>query len=477
MSAPRELESLPLEALARIDSACLRFEKAWQCGPPPDIAAYLMPGPDAEAGELARQLLALDAHYRGAAAVEPKLTTARFVLSVIGGPHQGKSFTFDGHDTFIVGRSKHAHCRLPARDEFFSRIHFVLEVNPPVCRLLDMGSANGTFVNGQRVKVADLKHGDVIHAGQTVLVASVPADADEEASTRLFEPSPTVEGVPGPTLGHYQLLRELGQGGMGKVYLALDAATNNIVALKTILPAVRTGQMAMERFLREADILRQLQHDNIVSFHDMGQAEGRLYFAMDFVPGSDAGHLVKTEGPLAIERGVRLILQLLSALAYAHKKGFVHRDVKPANLMVTTVNGQDVVKVVDFGLARVYHGSKLSGLTITGQVGGTQAFIAPEQITHFRDVKPAADQYAAAATLYHLLTGKYVHDFDAAPRKWLSMIVQAEAVPIRSRRSDIPVKLEEIIQRALAKDPAARFADVREMRRALEPFAEGGAGL
>lgn len=508
-------ESLSLDAIQRIDAICLRFEQAWKSGNPPTLAAYLEEGDAAFRGALEEQLLALEAYYRGrspepahhtdredgplhplpaaqapaapAASERPASARHRFVLTATEGPHRGRTFTFDEHDTFIVGRSKHAHCRLPAKDEYFSRLHFVLEVNPPVCRLMDMGSANGTFVNGHRVKTADLKHGDVIHAGLTVLVATVETEvvSDPEAKTREYAVSPhdpplahddvaleamPAEESPAPQLGNFQVLRELGRGGMGKVYLALRLSDNSVVALKTILPAVRSGQVAVERFFREAEILRNLQHENIVSFREMGQAEGHLYFAMDFVPGIDAARLLKAEGPLPIARAVNLICQLLDALAFAHERGFVHRDVKPANLMVTSRSGLDTLKVVDFGLARVYHGSKLSGLTITGQIGGTQAFMAPEQITRFREVKPAADQYGTAASLYNLLTGEHVHDFGNSPRDWLSMIVQNDPVPIRTRRPEIPEALARVIHRALAREPAARFADVRSLQGALAPF-------
>src|SRR5207245_4495262 len=119
---------------------------------------------------------------------------------------------------------------------------------------------------------------------------------------------------------------------------------------------------------------------------------------MDYVEGTDAFELVKTQGPMAPERAVRLMGQLLQALEYAHGRGFVHRDIKPANLLITVEEGFEVLKLADFGLARVYQASQLSGLTMTGEIGGTAAFMPPEQLTNYREAKPPADQYAAAAT-------------------------------------------------------------------------------
>src|SRR5262249_34312423 len=149
-----------------------------------------------------------------------------------------------------------------------------------------------------------------------------------------------------------------------------------LVALKTIVPAMAGNRKAVERFLREADILRRLRHPHIVSFLAIGQCGDTLYFAMDYVPGNDVGRVLKAAGPFAIARTVRLARQLLDALAYAHAGGFVPRDIKPANLLLTLDSeGREVVKLADFGLARVYQASALSGLTAFGDIGGTTAFM------------------------------------------------------------------------------------------------------
>ena len=154
---------------------------------------------------------------------------------------------------------------------------------------------------------------------------------------------------------------------------------------------------------------------------------------------------------------------LLDALEFAHGRGFVHRDIKPGNVLVSAADGS--VKLLDFGLARAYQASKLSGLTMTGQMAGTVAFMAPEQITNFREAKPPVDQYAAAATLYNLLTGHYAFDFPSDRIKQLLMILEDDPIPIRRHRADVPDGLAAVIHRAMARDPATRFADAAEMRR------------
>ena len=192
---------------------------------------------------------------------------------------------------------------------------------------------------------------------------------------------------------------------------------------------------------------------------------------MDFVKGIDALKLLKrNRGVLAIPKAVGLVCQLLEALDYAHKKGFVHRDIKPANLMLSKRKGNLFVHVADFGLARTHQSSRMSGLTMMGDVGGTVAYMPPEQITHYRDSKPAADQYSAAATLYQFLTNKFIYDLPKGLNEQLATILQKDPVPIGTRREDIPVELSAIIHRALSREPQDRFKDAGDMRTALLPF-------
>src|SRR5581483_3593591 len=160
------------------------------------------------------------------------------------------------------------------------------------------------------------------------------------------------------------------------------------VAVKTIAPAVTPGRTAVARFLREAEILRALVHPGIVQFQTVGVSGRLLFFVMEFVPGKDASRVLREEGALDVGRALRWADQVLDALAVAHARGFVHRDLKPANLLVTRAAGADVVKVADFGLARAYQASPMSGLTVAGTVGGTPQFMPPEQVLDFRSVRP-----------------------------------------------------------------------------------------
>jgi serine/threonine-protein kinase len=437
----------------------------------------------------------------------------RVRLQVTEGPHAGRAFTFEGHSTFLVGRSRQAHFRLASRDQYFSRYHFLLEVNPPQCHLVDLQSRNGTYVNGQKVAEADLRDGDQIRAGHTVLRVAVeasPAGPTAPAPAGLpgpvmvappaagsGEPSAsgaTCPGCGGPTEGRpaavpalcpacrgsapaspqaipgYQFLRELGCGRMGVVWLAVHQPSGALAAVKTFRPDAASPR-EVENFLREGRILGTLNHPHIVAFGGMGEAEGRLYFVMEYVPGGDDLGLLRRHGPLPVGRAVALACQLLEALEYLHGRGVVHHNVKPQNLLVKQQAGGAAVKLAGFGLARASQAPPVTGLALTGRAAGTPAYMPPEQIRDFRSAGPAADQYAAAAVLYRLLTDRLLFDLKGqAVQELFARILGAAPVPLASRRPDVPAGLAEAVHRALAKDPAGRFADAAAFREALDPF-------
>jgi len=439
----------------------------------------------------------------------------RVILDVLEGPLKGRSFNFERHDTFIVGRSRFVHCPMP-EDMALSRDHFMVEINPPLCELRDLGSTNGTFVNNNRVDRVRLVSGDVIAAGQSVFRVQVelaqvlsPEEgmSDEHSGTEtlptaqvrcagcgaLAPPNLTVigpgagssgemvewwcvlcrseaAGLPQP-VPYYTTLRELGRGAMGVVYQARHNLTGKMVALKLIMPETATTRAAIDRFQREISVISQLRHPNIVELYEQGMTRGQFWFAMEYVAGTDLETLATADpGRYPINQACRLTCQMLKGLEQAHQLGFVHRDIKPENILIAQNPDGLAVKISDFGLAKSFRGVGLSGLTFSGEMRGTVPFMPPEQMLDFKAVTPLADLYATAATLYYILTCQYMYDEPGGGGDLIRMLLEEPPIPIRHRRADVPPALADVIAKCLARDPKDRYPDAASMRRALKPF-------
>ncbi len=427
----------------------------------------------------------------------------RVTLRVLEGPYTGREFTFEQHDTFLIGRSEDAHLYLP-EDKFFSRHHCLLEIAPPRCFLRDLGSTNGTFVNGQRVPEAFLRSGDRIQGGRTVLQVEVQAEqpvVDSSQTPTLSRPSiVTVEcancgrrdqteasaanekmtflceecreelkrqlqPVPG-----YEVIKVLGRGGMGCVMLARDEKSGRSVAIKTLLPEVAVTEQSLKRFMREIDVAAALDHPNIVRFIESGTHNGAVYLINEYVEGSDAARLADAQGGrLPFREAIDIVAQSLDALAYAHAKGYIHRDIKESNILITGAAPNLTAKLTDFGLAKSFTQSGMSGITMVGDMAGTFAYMPPEQIRDFRNVRPTSDIYAIGMTAYSLLAGDIALDLgpgtDVAGT--VRAIFEGQIIPLRQRAPDVPERVAEVIERALAKDPAERWQSAAAMRNAL----------
>jgi serine/threonine-protein kinase len=437
----------------------------------------------------------------------------RVILDVLEGPLKGRSFAFERHDTFIVGRSRFVHCPMP-EDMALSRDHFMIEINPPHCELRDLGSTNGTFVNNQRVDRVRLNSGDVIAAGQSAFRVTIESeqilssgdDVDRKSprsdtlstvrcagcgalaprNLTIAGPDPRVPGeaiewwcalcrseaasLPQP-VPYYTTLRELGRGAMGVVYQARHNLTGQMVALKLIMPETATTRAAIDRFQREMSVISQLRHPHIVEWYEQGMTRGQFWFAMEYVSGTNLETLAKADpGRFPIDQACRLTCQMLRGLEQAHQLGFVHRDIKPENILIAQTPEGSMVKISDFGLAKSFRGVGLSGLTFSGEMRGTVPFMPPEQMLDFKTVTPLADLYATAATLYYLLTCQYIYDDPAGGGDVIRMLLEEPPIPIRNRRNDLSPALAGVIEKCLARDPTVRYPDARSMRHALKPF-------
>jgi serine/threonine-protein kinase len=496
----------------------------------------------------------------------------KLILKIINGPEKGKNLTFEEHDTLIFGRMDDCHVCLP-EDTYLSRHHFILEILPPQARVRDLGSLNGTYVNGvkyggrerhetpeqgalRQYPEVDLKDGDEIKVGETAISLQVDLAVyctscgtelpeswvakrkavraalicenclkeqqkkAEEARKPQSPPKPKpvlcqkcgrdvsgeVRGVPqkgyvckkcqkeaafdpGELLMQllarmvaegslppkaeeikvpdYDIVRKLGCGGMGCVYLAKHKKTGQQVALKVMLSKVAVSDQARAQFKREIDNQRTLKHKNIAGFMGQGSVGSMFYFLQEFCSGGCVGSLMERRGGrLSLEETLPIIIDSLEGMEYAHEMEYVHRDIKPQNILLQNVNGKQIAKIGDFGMAKNFNIAGFSGMTVTGSYGGTPPFMPREQVINFKYVKPVTDVWALGATFYNLLTGFYPLDFGRG-QDHIKVILNGKPTPIRRRRSDIPTGLAFVIDRSLKVKIQDRYQDAGEMLAAL----------
>jgi eukaryotic-like serine/threonine-protein kinase len=482
----------------------------------------------------------------------------RWIFTVTTGLETGRSFDRSGDDVVIVGCSA-AHLDLGAADKYVSGVHCAIEVHGRACVVRDLGSTNGTFVNGRRVESADLRPGDEIRVGRTTLRVSavenggaeIPSDwscvrcrkpveglgdgsldafvcaecrareldahdrtrelwvgatcrdCGAEVSTanhdgKAFELGPIAwymceaceerrvaeYGGSAPEIGGYRCLWKVGAGGFGEVWMARGLATGRLVALKTVLPSVVTSDERVARwFRREMAVARELVHPNVARWYDGGEHRSMLYFAAEYVDGGDLERAIlrRFDGPLPTKLAASFALQALDALDHAHAKGFVHRDVKPSNLLLTTGRGGlETVKIGDFGLAKSFLGAGASLLTEAGEMRGTPYYMAKEQFADFRYVGPSVDVYAIGITLYFMLSGAVPFDYPSAWERHragggesrrlgelIRMILEEDRIPIREKAPHVPEALAVVVDVAVGRELSDRFETAAGFREAL----------
>jgi hypothetical protein len=433
------------------------------------------------------------------------------VLKVTLGPHSGQEYQIDRPDTFTVGRSTHAEFAM-TQDLVLSRKHFQVENKPPLCNLVDLGSTNGTKVNGLRVTHVALREGDVITAGDSAFVVHFVEDSKETqdfagcagcgariplGSRELRATSEIVLPAGGPsvwlcedcqarrlkfpkTAADYLIEEWIGGGGMGEVFRARQLSQNRPVAIKMMSTNSAIGEKASTYFRREIEVLRDLlmpggrSHHSIVSFYEIYEVDSQFQLVMEYVDGKNAHDwLAELDAPLPVASGAKIGRDLLQALDFAHSKGYVHRDVKPSNLLIFGPLHRPRVKLTDFGLAKSFAETEgLTSITRQGDIGGSIGFISPEHIRSFSEIREPADIYSAGATLFYLLTGKYPYlGFDARQPDSYQAILQHPPLPLRAFRPDAPEGMERILLKALQKQPRDRWKSAAAMASALRAFS------
>ena len=276
--------------------------------------------------------------------------------------------------------------------------------------------------------------------------------------------------------GQFRILQKIGTGGMGSVYRAAQPAMNREVAIKILHPKLAGRKDLTSRFRREARAMSQLTHPNTVRVFMYGELDedGSLYIVMEMLEGRNLNQHVRRDGPMPLSRAIPILVQVCGALQEAHEMGIVHRDLKPENIFLSKQGGiADFPKVLDFGLAKVTERQMQPGsviLTQEGMVFGTPEFMSPEQ-AQGRTLDARSDIYSLAVILYEVLTGKL--PFDAkTPMEYIQKHVTEAIIPLSQRRPELqlPAEIDQVLEKALAKNPDHRFQTAADFAEALRPF-------
>ncbi len=493
----------------------------------------------------------------------------KVILKVIAGKLKGNEYVFDERTTCLIGRAHDCNPRLPDDEahRVISRHHCLVDINPPQLRIRDLGSLNGTYVNGEKIGQRersktpkevdrsespeyDLKDSDEIKLGKTILKVVIHkavycsscekeilfeeledsiiaedlyrcSDCRKNVLTELYVPQPNKEikcsncgrdvtdeigqarqgdyvckdcrsdpikiaqslvEQEGPLIKGYSIIKELGKGGMGAVYLAVNNKTHESVALKMMLAEVAVNEHSRNMFLREVKFTSYLKHPNVVQLLDYGNTGGTFYFTLEYCDGGSVDKLMATRGgKLSVQEATTVILQALEGLHYAHTvdipdvelqdgsviavKGVVHRDIKPSNLFLSGSN--NTVKIADFGLGKAFDAAGMSGYTRTGLAAGTPVFMPRQQVINFKYARPEIDVWSMMATFYYLLTGRFPRDFPKGKDPWW-VVLQTQAVSIRKRDASIPDKLAQVIDESLIDQPSIKYKSAAQVKSLIE---------
>src|SRR5450755_1607389 len=282
-----------------------------------------------------------------------------------------------------------------------------------------------------------------------------PVPAENLSSTTFFAPGTLLSA-------RYQVLRILGQGGMGAVYQARDQELDRIIALKVIRPELASNPSILARFKQELILSRNVTHKNVVRIFDLGEAEGTKFITMEYVEGEDLRAILRRKGKFHSKEAVAVIQQICRALEAAHSEGVIHRDLKPQNVML---DPQGRVVVMDFGLARSL---EAPGMTQTGALVGTLEYMSPEQAMG-AELDQRSDLFAVGLIFYELLTGKTPYKADTAIAS-LMRRTQERALPASDIDASLPKSLSVVVARCLERDPKLRYRNAQELLQQLDAW-------
>ena len=374
-------------------------------------------------------------------------------LIVERGREKGTSFDLKPDAPCVAGRDPET-VQIVISDPASSRRHFQVAARAGKWYVTDLGSRNHTFLNEEKIeKERELASGDLIQVGETVLSFLDDDKAEDKAAA---------QGMNGKEIGGYKILDRLGRGGMGTVFKAKQISLNRVIALKVLSSKFAKDPKFIERFISEARAAGQLNHPNVVQVFDVGQLGGLHFFSMELMEGGCVQDLLSAapDGRLTWQVAMPLIVDASRGLVFAEKRGIIHRDIKPDNLMLTS---EQRVKIGDLGLAM-----KAEGGAGDKQIFGTPHFIAPEQ-AQGKEVTHAADLYALGATFYRMVTGKTPFSGDTV-KEILKKQINDPHQPIGEVVKDFPEDLAAIVDKLMAKKVENRYQSATKLVEDLEAF-------
>jgi len=371
---------------------------------------------------------------------------------------------------YLIGSESHAVVPLTPAEGVSPR-HALLLLEPSRLRIRDLDSRSGTYLNGKLIETATLQDGDRIRCGTVSLTVHLesPGPLTQTVTpTSAQAAAVDAENDLPPIIKGYADLTRIGRGSLGTVYLAKQLGTNRQVAIKCIRPELEADERTRQLFIREASITAQLKHPKIVEYLGFGLAENRPYLVMEYISSDNLESLVLRHDPARrVRLAVKIVIQTLEALAYAHAAGIVHRDVKPSNILANTSTGRLRLKMSDFGLAKIFHTAGYSGITASNEICGTLAYMSPEQLMNSRSAKPESDVYSAMVCLYRLLTGEYPHQ-EGSPVEMIHRRLNEPARPVQCFNPEIPDDLARIVDFGLSRALEMRFSCAAVLLATLE---------
>jgi len=451
------------------------------------------------------------------------------VLEVLKGSSVQTEYRYDQSESIIVGRQ--ADCGIVLQEMTVSRYHCLLEIAPPSIMLQDFSSRNGTYLvrdgisavpsddrKVQNNALVPLTSGDTVFIGKDcALRVRVEEDAarhhcelcgaifhDENADVEIcgscMENSqavlqhyinriePARRRIDGPNIEGLQKIRMLGVGTSGEAWLMADPENGKLLVCKRLLQASVLSDRKKDRFLREACVVSQLTHPNVIKHYGSGEANGVPYILLEYCPGGSVTDYIRRNRALQgnrldLKMATHIILEALDGLAYVHEahvtselsdgeirtvQGIVHRDIKPDNIFLMDDSSHPEVKLADFGFAKAFETAGLTRYTAAGERAGTWDYTPRLQINNFRYAKPDVDVWAMAATYYYLLTG-YPPKEKVYPESAVNNALNTRATPIQKRNPELPRRLAEVIDIAL-QEPEDRLIvqSAKELKRMIE---------